>query len=30
MEQLVDPETTKAAKDLVKVMEAEKARYHPE
>jgi hypothetical protein len=30
MEELVDPETTKAAKDLVKIMEAEKARYHPE
>jgi hypothetical protein len=30
IEHLFDPETIKAAKDLIKIMEAEKARYHPE
>jgi hypothetical protein len=28
--QMLDPDTIKAAKDLIKIMEAEKARYHPE
>jgi hypothetical protein len=28
--QMLDPQTIKAAKDLIKIMEAEKARYHSE
>jgi hypothetical protein len=27
---LADPETIKAANDLIKIMEAEKAKLHPE
>ena len=30
MEQWASSETIKAANDLIKIMEAEKARYHPE
>jgi hypothetical protein len=30
IQHLFDPETIKAAKDLIKNLEAEKARYHPE
>jgi hypothetical protein len=30
IENLVDPETIRAARDLTKIMEAEKARLHPE
>jgi hypothetical protein len=30
IEQLADPSTIKAASELIKEMEAEKARYHPE